>query len=1840
MFTLPLLILPCLIRLCNAEFMPIFQTFNPSYPPLVPICPQSQHHYHGQQQLLPGFKQSLANTTSDGNNEQDKLKFLIPFMDMEIQHDRSLLIIQEPLKQKIFILHGHQLYQLTIRHEEKLLTLMGSLQGSVHHVEPIAAQIVYWQNNFILVIALEEYLEVYQLPENVLQERVEIVKNPMRAYEPPPVFEAIQQLTSFEWLNTYFEPIEELTFPSTPMANVVGSKIKYFITGRSIKHQSRTILTVFEISQSTLRLEVKQTLTVQSRVVHLFTYRNHNMIVACSSKVQKCNSFRQTSDGHFSVYRQRSSKEFVFEKLVATDNFVGAFHQNQVKVFTNHRLDCYGSFTIEQMDVTSLLGHHNTEKEDYIVLVYKRPFQTLIRMIELEIKAQDLAMGNQSEPEEMLASTRHKQVFESSVSQLRSILLQRRVDMDVLRKVSDFITSKMRKLEVTKPVTLQSGKVQIIKIVDSALRSPMQIMERVRILRQKYLSQRLKRSDNKSSLNNTFEMTNAVKVRRLKVKNLLYQGDVIEGFHLSENDSVLYVEPKAKTNDLNTVELIYPNRERSTGRQHMIPDVFLNVMPTLRVNHLWVDFINDIPWNDFFNALFLKNRDKTVQGRLIMQSPVDVNHLKTTVLNGLIVSSLFNLKYPQVILSELTIFRLSVQDLKAKTINGLIFEDDVVFSGNDSVIETPVIMHHLRISGDLLLEDNTKIERFANNTDELELKQFYTNKVIINGTLILNDLKRQNANVTKIKLGVQEFNENDLKTKYLLREEAQNFSFPIVFNDTQVTAPSLETNYLNNHRTEQHMLVNTTGNNNKPLLVVFMNSQVQGDVICRDYKSKISEINENIIHRGDKFVNLTGIKKFESLLEVNELSVSNLNHIPVRDLLFKTLLNDKPALKFRDRKSFLKIEVKKPAFVMKELKASYLNNLPLEDLFNNDYYMDRLQLPYLLETSNIVFHKINGIPFDEFFRKINVKDERLVLHKDLIVEGNVHFVEPLGLSHINNINWKVYVENLVRINENAAIEGDVHFNSDVTITKDFESLDLNGSDLEKILKNLLMKSKPQLITGLYHFDNINVTNMDVLKINNVDVKEFIDLRQNLTEFKGNVIVEHLNIEGNLQSHTNEYENYYYLKEQVERLSLRPWKNIYILNNARWPVTLNDNSQQELLKYFYKTAVKSHQNQIITGNVRLYKPLIKKMQTRLQFPPNVDIDFIQRDGLLKNSSIPQFVKGKKVFQKPLHTEELQTKTRINANFLNNIDILRLNQSLFRLSSHLPLQGPLKFLKHPTIQQLHVNGLINGLNSSLIYQIGSHGIVPRINIKELFIDNKLKIKNINDMNFDYFLDNRVTLKGPALEHFGILTFENLVIEKEALMQSINNITIDNLIFKHSDYLQTITGHKTVEKFLELAGPAHVTRINDKDLMELYRTSLIVDRNYQFDNLIIDKATFVKGLEVVGNLNNNFQQRSFIEMDQFKSNAKEVFLRFLKEFKSNLTSAGKDIMYLDYDLNTSIKWQKPINAYDNKTISYEIARISCCEKQYLQIFFENEHEIYLQNITSNRLSVITNGTSVKAENYCHFENRKVKSKITMSGNKLLKVFSMKRYIESTHVVNIDNCTDLVLLHALDLPALKRNEVRIFKILKQNNSIIDWQGLTQNIGEQLKLFKFTKLIVFITNGLIEYHPALTIYHFNVTTQHFKLKQIIDGDYDIIEMLQLPTSSTKTYHLIVSCTKCQRIFIYELSSSVENEKYKIFQMITLNSPIDKLILFSLQNDYYMLVISQRDSNFYNIYKYSNIQGWLHLSFGYFPKLQMSIPLTQLWNKDSHLAVSYDSNEVPLLILCNSEECYLLKAIV
>lgn len=126
----------------------------------------------------------------------------------------------------------------------------------------------------------------------------------------------------------------------------------------------------------------------------------------------------------------------------------------------------------------------------------------------------------------------HQHLFEKAVGQLRSLLLHRKVDMDKIRKLSQVFKPKLKDVEAKDRITLNGGSVGAIKVVSEFLLSPRQVMEKIESLRQEYLPQRSKRSENQRLLNETADATNRATVKRMKVENLSFQGDVLQGKHL------------------------------------------------------------------------------------------------------------------------------------------------------------------------------------------------------------------------------------------------------------------------------------------------------------------------------------------------------------------------------------------------------------------------------------------------------------------------------------------------------------------------------------------------------------------------------------------------------------------------------------------------------------------------------------------------------------------------------------------------------------------------------------------------------------------------------------------------------------------------------------------------------------------------------------------------------------------------------------------------------------------------------------------------------------------------------------------------------------------------------------------------------------------------------------------------------------------------------------------------------------------------------------------------------------------------------------------------------------
>lgn len=108
-----------------------FRPFTPTWLPEPPPCQLQQPValQHNAEEHLKPF----------GNSSQ--INFVLPFLDIDIEIERSTHVLQDHSEGTVFILHGHELFQIFLGHKEKRISLMGYLEGSVKIVPPLAAKV-------------------------------------------------------------------------------------------------------------------------------------------------------------------------------------------------------------------------------------------------------------------------------------------------------------------------------------------------------------------------------------------------------------------------------------------------------------------------------------------------------------------------------------------------------------------------------------------------------------------------------------------------------------------------------------------------------------------------------------------------------------------------------------------------------------------------------------------------------------------------------------------------------------------------------------------------------------------------------------------------------------------------------------------------------------------------------------------------------------------------------------------------------------------------------------------------------------------------------------------------------------------------------------------------------------------------------------------------------------------------------------------------------------------------------------------------------------------------------------------------------------------------------------------------------------------------------------------------------------------------------------------------------------------------------------------------------------------------------------------------------------------
>lgn len=202
------------------------------------------------------------------------------------------------------------------------------------------------------------------------------------------------------------------------------------------------------------------------------------------------------------------------------------------------------------------------------------------------------------------------------------------------------------------------------------------------------------------------------------------------------------------------------------------------------------------------------------------------------------------------------------------------------------------------------------------------------------------------------------------------------------------------------------------------------------------------------------------------------------------------------------------------------------------------------------------------------------------------------------------------------------------------------------------------------------------------------------------------------------------------------------KNIDFLKmngNISWETPLTSPTS---ISYLLKNAVTKTEDQDITGKVSFAKD-VRACTVTGAYKEIDEIERIISDVVINDRETIEII-GKKFFENDFIADKLVVNGDLGIVKINDIDILKFNDSVVRRNREETIVGPLIFLKDVTIEKLHVNDA--DLNASINAAVLTDDVMPNnIFFENLVVMNDVYLKNLNGIDFNEFVSNRVTLTG---------------------------------------------------------------------------------------------------------------------------------------------------------------------------------------------------------------------------------------------------------------------------------------------------------------------------------------------------------------------------------------------------------------------------------------------------------------------------------------------------------------
>lgn len=195
----------------------------------------------------------------------------------------------------------------------------------------------------------------------------------------------------------------------------------------------------------------------------------------------------------------------------------------------------------------------------------------------------------------------------------------------------------------------------------------------------------------------------------------------------------------------------------------------------------------------------------------------------------------------------------------------------------------------------------------------------------------------------------------------------------------------------------------------------------------------------------------------------------------------------------------------------------------------------------------------------------------------------------------------------------------------------------------------------------------------------------------------------------------------------------------VYGNISWDVS---STSPTSISYLLNNAVIKDKDQIITGKVT-FEQDVSAWAVNGNYQDIEQIRHIIMDAVIDYGERIE-IHGTKIFEEDFVADNLMVNGDLGIVNINDVNILEFNDSVVRQNREDRIVGPLTFLADVTIEKLYVNDA--SVNTSVNAAVRSNEIMPdNIFFEELEVRGNVHLQNLDTINFDNFIKDRVTLKG---------------------------------------------------------------------------------------------------------------------------------------------------------------------------------------------------------------------------------------------------------------------------------------------------------------------------------------------------------------------------------------------------------------------------------------------------------------------------------------------------------------